>query len=537
MREKWPSRFTFILASIGSAVGLGNAWRFPGLAAKHGGGSFLLAYVLAMLVIALPLLMMELAVGRRMRSGIPVALKGINGKGEFIGWAATANAFLIVTYYAAVFAWVIMMCLLSYKFAGMTGSPDGLADASNLWAEAVGMTGSTSFAGAGGNIPVLLLLCLIISWLAIYYCIRDGASSVSKVVKYTVFIPVILLLILAVRGFTMDNTAAAMSALFIPKAAAFKNPTLWVDAIGQAFYSMSIMMAIMVAYGSFLDKKSNIVSDALIIGVSDFLTSVLSGIVLFTTMYGCGMTVDDMSASGITTAFIIYPMAIVQLTDIGWLNAMFGVFFYLMLVTLTIDSAFSIVEGISAAISDKFGVSKKKTTRKIVLIAGAISVLYITGAGVAWLDIVDNWTNQYNLLIVGVMECVLVGWFFNPVKVLDEINKNTLKFKMPKWWFVSTIKVIAPVTLAILCVMNMISLFRNGGLYQGYSVFANVTGRTLSIAVLLSGFILNLILSKKPRLKALAVKAGENFGSWDDMEKVDVHAPLPAQESPAENNA
>ena len=165
------------------------------------------------------------------------------------------------------------------------------------------------------------------------------------------------------------------------------------------------------------------------------------------------------------------------------------------------------------------------------------SNLWAEAVGVAWLDIVDNWTNQYNLLIVGVMECVLVGWFFNPVKVLDEINKNTLKFKMPKWWFVSTIKVIAPVTLAVLCVMNMISLFRNGGLYQGYSVFANVTGWTLSIAALLSGFILNLILNKKPRLKALAVKAGENFGSWDDMEKVDVHAPLPAQESPAENNA
>lgn len=521
MREKWPSRFTFILASIGSAVGLGNAWRFPGLAAKHGGGAFLFAYIIAMVVIGMPLLMMELSIGRKMRAGSPIALKGLRKGGEYIGWAATANAFVIVTYYAAVFGWVILMALLSFKFAAMTGTPTGIESAKHLWENSIGTTWDTSLLGQGSQIPLLLLICLAIAWLAIYYCIKDGASSVSKVVKYTVFIPVILLVILALRGFTMGNTGAAMKALFVPDFTAFGEPTIWVDAIGQAFYSLSIMMAIMIAYGSFLDNKSNIVEDVLIIAISDFLTSVLSGIVLFTTMYGCGMTVADMSDSGISTAFLIYPMAIVQLTNVGWINAVFGFIFYMMLITLTIDSAFSIVEGISASISDKYGISKKKTTVVIILVAAAISVIYTTGSGVAWLDIVDNWTNQYNLLIVGVLECILVGWFFKPKKVLNEINKNTKKVKMPAFWFYSAIMVIAPVALFGLTVWNIYTLVKNGGLYGKYKVYANVIGWVITFLAFISGFIVQAVTKFNPRLKALAWHAEQNFKTWDELDKME----------------
>lgn len=529
MRDKWPSRFTFILASIGSAVGLGNAWRFPGLAAKHGGGAFLFAYIIAMVVIGMPLLMMELSIGRKMKAGSPVALKGLRKGGEYIGWAATANAFVIVTYYAAVFAWVILMALLSFKFAAMTGTSTGIEQAENLWANSINTTWSTSLFGQGGQIPILLLISLAIAWFAIYYCIKDGASSVSKVVKYTVFIPVILLVILAIRGFTMGNTGAAMKALFVPKFEAFKEPTIWVDAIGQAFYSLSIMMAIMIAYGSFLDDKSNIVEDVMIIAISDFLTSVLSGIVLFTTMYGCGMTVDDMSASGISTAFLIYPMAIVQLTDVGWINAVFGFIFYMMLITLTIDSAFSIVEGISASISDKYGISKKKTTVAIILVAAVISLVYVTGSGVAWLDIVDNWTNQYNLLIVGVLECVLVGWFFKPKKVLNEINKNTNKLKMPAFWFYAAVMVIAPLALLGLTVWNIYTLVKGGGLYGGYPLYANIAGWVITFLAFISGFIIQLITKLNPRLRALAWHAEQNFKTWEQIDEEEAEAKANSQ--------
>ena len=486
-RSQWSSRLTFILAAIGSAVGLGNAWRFPGLAAKHGGGTFLVVYLFAMLIMGIPLLMMEIAIARNFRKGAVESLRGIHKKAEPVGWAATSNAFVIVCYYAVVFAWVILMFFNSWKFAGMTGDSDA---ASGVFFDLTKTTGLIS----GHQIPLALFVCLLVAWALIFFCIRNGASSVGKVVKYTVFAPVILLLIMAVKGCTMPGAGAGLAKLFVPDIAAFGDPTLWVDAIGQVFYSLSIMMAIMFAYGSYLSDDANIAVDAVIIAFSDMAVSVLSGIVMFSTMGGTGM-LDNITDSGIATAFIVYPQAIVNLTKIGWFNAVFGAIFYLMLITLAIDSAFSIVEGVSAAIADKFHLKPKKVTISVCV----ISLLFITQAGLAWLDIVDNWANQINLIVVGILECIAVGWCFNLRKVWTEINKNTKSFRAPYGWFAASVKFIAPVLLIALFVWNMIVLFgQNGGSYNpDYPMWAQIAaGWAVSVLVFASGFIAKLIVSR-----------------------------------------
>ncbi len=415
-RGQWSSRFTFILAAVGSAVGLGNAWRFPGLAAKHGGGTFLVVYLFAMLVMGIPLLMMEISIARKFRKGAVESLRGVGKKWEPVGWAATSNAFVIVCYYAVVFAWVILMFINSWQFSGMTHDNEA---ASGLFFKLTHTTGAID----GTMIPGQVLLCLFIAWGLIFFCIRNGAKSVGKVVKFTVFAPVALLLIMAIKGCTMDGAMDGIKMLFVPDVSAFSDPTLWVDAIGQVFYSLSIMMAIMFAYGSYLGDDADIAADAMIIAFSDMAISVLSGIVMFSTMGGSGM-LDQVTASGIGTAFIVYPQAIVNLTDLGWFNALFGAIFYLMLITLAIDSAFSIVEGVSAAVSDKFHLKPKTVTLSICAIAGVISILFVSQAGLAWLDIVDNWANNVNLILIGVFECIAIGWTFNLRKVLSEVNKN-----------------------------------------------------------------------------------------------------------------
>ncbi len=518
MRDKWSNRGAFILASIGSAVGLGNAWRFPGLCAKFGGGAFLVAYIICMIALGIPLLMMETALGRKANGGAPKAIRTVNKKAEPIGWASVANAFVILTYYAVVFAWCIMMCFISYKFARGASSTDG---ASELWSKTIGVTWKTSFLGDGSKISFLLLICLGIAWAFIYGCIRNGAQQVSKVVKYTVFLPILMLLILAVKGFVNNpNLGEALKALFVPKWGAMKKADLWVNAMGQSFYSLSIMMAIMFAYGSFLHKDTNIVEDSLIIAFSDLAISVLAGIVLFTTMYQTGKTVDNMSASGIATAFIIYPTAIVNLTSVGVLNAVFGFVFYFMLCTLAIDSAFSILEGISTAVADKFRLPKKKTTLYIALVAAGISIIYITGAGVGYLDIVDNWTNQYTLIIIGILETILIGWFFKPRKVLDEINKNTSKVRMPKWWFYASVKVLAPLSLSFLLVWQISTLCKNGFRYdKGYNLAAEIiAGWLITILVFSSGFIIKLIMKKTKRGQEISI-IEDTEPSWDEIDE------------------
>lgn len=485
-RSEWSSRFVFILAAIGSAVGLGNAWRFPGLAAKHGGGTFLLVYLLAMLVMGVPLLMMEISVARKFHKGAIESLRGMGRHCEPIGWAATSNAFVIVCYYAVVFAWVILMFAFSWKFAGMTGNNDA---ASGLFFELTQTTGKIE----GARIPPAVLLCLIAAWGAIFFCIRNGANSVGKVVKFTVFAPVVLLLIMAVKGCTMPGAMDGIRTLFVPDLSALSDPSLWVDAIGQVFYSLSIMMAIMFAYGSYLRNDADVAADALIIAFSDMAISVLSGVVMFSTMGGTGM-LDKITASGISTAFIVYPQAIVNLTRVGWLNALFGAIFYLMLITLAIDSAFSIVEGVSAALADKFHLKPKKVTIGVCIISGLISLLFVTQAGLAWLDIVDNWANSVNLILVGVLECIAIGWSrkVDLHSVLHEVNRNAKRFKAPYWWFASSVKVVSPLLLTGLFVWNMVVLFaqKNGSYDDTYPMWAQIAaGWAVSLLVFSSGFI------------------------------------------------
>lgn len=496
-RQTWGNRLTFILAAIGSSVGLGNAWRFPGLAAKHGGGAFLLVYLLFCVIMGVPLLMMEIAIGRKTRKGAPEALRALNKKLEPVGWAATINAFVIAVYYAVVFAWVIMMAVISYKFAGMTHNVDA---AKNLWATTIKTTGN--FSGFG-TVSWIVVACLIVAWAAIFLCIRNGAASVSKVVKYTVFIPEICLLVMAVKGLTMPGALEGIRVLFVPDFAALADATLWVDAAGQVFYSISVAMAIMFAYGSFLKKDANIVADSIIIAGADFFTSVLAGIVLFTTMYGVGMTTSDMSASGIGTAFKIYPTAIVNLTNSGVFNAIFAFIFYFCLITLAIDSAFSLIEGVAVAIADKFKIKKKKTTLVTCIVAFVLSLSMTTGAGLAILDVVDHWCNYYNLVIVGILEAIGVGWCFNTAKVVDEINKNTKKFKMPKKLFDVSCKIISPAILIGLMVWSVFDLVKAGGIYgaaDGYTLGSNIIfGWVITAIVFASGAIVRLIVKIKEK--------------------------------------
>ena len=496
MRDTWKSRSTFLLAAIGSAVGLGNAWRFPGLASKHGGGAFLLVYLIALMSVGIPMLMAEIAIGRKVRRGAPGSMQALHPKAEPIGWMGVANGFFIQIYYAAVFAWVILMFFMSWKFAGLTGNP---TEASQLWATTISTTGTTS---GFTTVSWPMLGCLLLGWAVCFLCIRNGTASVSKVIKYIVCLPVICLLILAVRGFTLPGAGEGLIKLFVPDWSALSDSTLWIDAFGQVFYSMSVSMGIMFAYGSFVREDANIAVDSLIVAGSDLLVSIISSVVMFTTMAGVGM-LGKMTDSGISTAFIVYPQAIVMLSDIPWLNALFGYVFYFCLITLAIDSVFSIVEGVSTAVSDKFSLKKKHTTRVLCLISLVLGLVYITGGGLAILDIVDYAINNYALLLTGVAQAATIGWCFKTARVTEEINRNGKSFRMSDTWMKISLKYVAPGMLFAVFAWNLVTLFTGGGVYgaeDGYSVAANlVMGWGVVILILLSGLIIKAVAKARAK--------------------------------------
>jgi len=251
--------------------------------------------------------------------------------------------------------------------------------------------------------------------------------------------------------------------------------------------------------------------DAVIIAFSDMACSLLASIVMYTTMGGVGM-LDNMSTSGIATAFIIYPQAIVNMTGSGIFNATFGFIFYLCLVTLAIDSSFSIIEGVSCSLATHFGWKQKKVTVGICGVAGVLSLLYVSGAGLAVLDIVDHYLNQINMILIGIAECIAVAWAFDSRKILSEINRNTVKFRIPAWWFVTSLKFVSPILLGGLFLVNIYDMIQQKGVYgaaDGYSLTANILfGWGPAVLVLISGFIAKLV----GKIRGTKIETT----SWDD---------------------
>jgi NSS family neurotransmitter:Na+ symporter len=503
-RDRWASRTSFILAAIGSAIGLGNVWRFPGQAAKYGGGTFLIVFIIALVTAGFPLLLMELAMGRKMQKGAAGTFKGLNKKMEWIGWISVATAFVITTYYAVVQGWVLVMTVKAFSIAKSPAPGDiFMKDVLQI------SSGPLDF---GGFSPAVFF-GVVVSWVIIYLCIRKGTETVGKIVSYTVIVPFILLVILAINGLTLPGSMAGFKEFITPVWSEFFNYKVWISAYGQVFYSLSIMMAIMITYGSFLGKDTDLTQDAVIIVIADALISFIAGVVIFTNLgymshlNGTEFTVPE---GGIGLAFVVYPAVLASLPGGPILQTIVAVMFYLALLALAIDSAFSIVEAVSTAISDKFEFNKRKTTFYTCIVAGLISMIYVTKAGLYWLDIVDTWSNNMNLFTVGIIESISVGWFFGVEKIRKEVNESS-SWKIGAWYDVM-IKYFCPILFIFILGSFLVDTFRNG--YEGYPTAALVIGGWLiSFLVFASGFIIQIYSAKSKRQQ----KIEKNYKSWDEM--------------------
>lgn len=488
-RERWNSRTIFILASIGSAVGLGNAWRFPGQAFTNGGGAFLIPYFVALVTAGIPLLILEHAVGRKYQAGAPIALKAMGKKGEALGWWALATSFVIVSYYCVVMSWVIDYIWYSLTVAWKDGPVDFfIGKVLNL----------SDGPGNFGGFSVPVLIGLIIAWIAVWFSIRNGVKSVSKVVVWTVPVPVVLLIILVIRSITLPGAVEGLTYYLKPEWSALLKPSVWAAAYGQVFFSLSILFGIMIAYGSYLKKDSDLTTDGLIISFADAGISFLAGFAVFGTLgYLSQMNatpIADLKFSGVFLAFATYPEAISKLPGGTAVVVIFGLLFFLMLFTLAIDSAFSIVEGIVTGLVDKFSWNKRKTTTW-VCVAGFIgSLIFATKAGLYWLDITDHWVNDFNLVMIGVFECVLVGWIFGAKKLREYFNKtSTIKFG--RWWDIM-IRYVTPIIMLLISISYLVE-----NLSKAYGDYAPkyliIGGWGVVIATIVAGFVLSSFKGKE----------------------------------------
>ncbi len=485
MREKWDSRTAFVLATIGSAIGLGNVWRFPYICFKYGGGAFLIPYLVALITAGIPLMILEFSLGYKMRVGAPSAFKSTGKRREWLGWFALFMAIGIVSYYAVIMGWCFNYFGYSFNLSWGTATEDF------FYNKFLNISSSPFEIGA---IKPTIMLGLLICWIAIIGCVWRGPKTISKVVYITVILPWIILLVFVIRGLTLPGAIQGLSYYLTPNFSALRDFEVWRNAYAQVFYSLSIGFGILIAYASYLPERSDIVTNAFIISLTDAGTSFFAGLAVFSTLgyysHIQNVPVTEVVKSSIPLAFIVYP-TIINLLPFA--SKIFGALFFLMLITLGIDSAFSLVEAGVAGITDKWGLKKRwKINISFGIIAFLIGLFYTTRAGIYWIDIMDHFMN-FGLIIVALIECIILGCLFK-LKVLRDHCNLFSEVKLGAWWDIF-IKFVIPVALTVMIVYELIE--RANAPYEGYPRGAEFWGWIFIIIFFVASLLLMHTKGKK----------------------------------------
>ncbi len=440
----------FVMAAIGSAVGLGNIWRFPYVCYQNGGGAFLIPYFVALFTVGIPLLMVEFAVGKWFGSAAPRSFARISKKWEWAGWWAVLAAFVIAVYYSVIMAWC-----LSY-----IAHSSGLVWGSNAAAFFDQFLGKTTSPFIAGSLNMQIVFALLFIWTAIYLILYKGVRSIEWAIAFTVPVPTLLLVILAVRGVTLPGAMDGLSFYLTPHFAELASPSVWLAAYAQIFFSLSLAQGIMIAYASYLRKDSDVTNNACIAALADGGIAFLAGFAVFSVLgylsHSTGVAVSEAAGSGLGLAFITYPTAISELPVAA---ALFGAIFFLVLLTFGINSAFSMIESVRAAVTEK-GFSKHRATLAICILGFALSVPLATGAGSYWVDVADHFISNFGLVLIGLTECIVFGYIMGARHIRRAVNEVS-DFPVGRWWE-HLVRIVAPVILVFIALASFIELMAEG---------------------------------------------------------------------------
>lgn len=457
-RPQWRTHTGFLLAAIGSAIGLGNIWRFPYLCYKNGGGAFLIPYFIALFVVGLPLMILEIGLGHKMRGSAPATFAGISKKWEWLGWWQVIFVmFGVMFYYSVIISWCVNYFAFSFNSA-WTNDPN------NFFFKEFLMVSESPFKIGNLRTPIVFSLVIVwfLNWVIVFKGVQKGVERANKV-----FMP-LLFLLTAIIVFWSIRLPGAKEGILVylrPDFSRLKDIKVWIDAFGQIFFTLSVAFGIMIAYASYLPKRSQIVRDSFIIAVSNCFFSLFAGFGVFSVLGYMAHTtsagVKDIVSQSIGLAFVVYPKAISMLP---YFSSLFGIIFFGTLVIAGLSSAISIMEAFTSAIIDKFHYSRKIVVSVISILGFLGSLIFATQAGLLWLDIVDHFLMQYGLIIAAIFECILIGWIYKTKALRNHINHYST-WQIKRWWDVS-IKFIIPLILLVLLISSLRAEFLKP--YGGY---------------------------------------------------------------------
>ncbi|HRO60055.1 MAG TPA: sodium-dependent transporter [Burkholderiaceae bacterium] len=484
-RGAFSSRLVFIFAAIGSAVGLGNIWRFPYVTYENGGGAFILPYLVALLTAGIPFLYLDYAMGNRYRGSAPLSFARMHRKAEFLGWWQTGICAVIAVYYAAIIGWSLRYMLLSVdKGWGedpaqfFTGQFLQMADPAS---------GVTLDFVPGILVPLVVVWIVVIAIMALGVQKGVGATSV-------IFIPVLVLafLILVVQALLLPGAIDGLDALFTPNWAALGDTAVWAAAFGQIFFSLSIGFGIMITYASYTGRRTDMTGSGLVVGFANSGFELLCGIGVFAALgfmaQAQGVAVGEVVASGIGLAFVAFPTIISEAPA----GAFLGVLFFASLILAGITSLVSILEVVISAIRDKFEMTRIGSTMVVSMPLAVVSiVLFGTTSTLTVLDIMDNFINKFGILLVAVVSMVVIVWVLRELPALASHLNAYGSIPVRGWWTV-LISVFVPIVLGFILVQEFRSTLAKT--YGGYPEWmVSVFGWGLAAAVIPIGILVAMV--------------------------------------------
>ena len=437
-KSEWNSNFAFMMAMIGSAVGLGNIWRFPNVLYSNGEGSFMIPYIVSLFLLGISFVLVEYAVGFKFKKSIARILFTVSKKLEPVAWFILLIVFLITTYYVCVVGWDFIYIILSLTKAW--GSNPDLYFANNV------LHATDSMSGLFTIVPNVLVSVFIIWFLAWFILKRDLNEGIGNVSKILLPLLCVIVVIIVAFSLTLPGASVGYTQIFTPNWSALTNLDVWLAAFGQIVFSLSLGMAIAMTYASYLPEGSKLVDNAIIVAFSNSGFEVFNSIGIFSILgfmtVTSGIPFNELVTEGTGLAFVVFPQVF---NIMGPASYIIGPLFFLCILFAGITSVIALLEGVCYSISEKFLIERKKTATVVCIVGFLISCIFATGAGSTILGIFDAYLNNFALLFAVLLECIIFGWVYKFDDLIETLNNNST-IKVGKTWK-AVIKYILPICI------------------------------------------------------------------------------------------
>lgn len=474
-KAQWDSSLSFIFAMIGAAVGLGNIWRFSYVLYSNGGGSFFIPYFVAIAIMGIPFLILEYGVGFSFKDSFTNILKKIDGRLEIVAWILILFVFIVVIYYMVILSWDMVYLLTSFTFGWGV-------DTAAYFTNTVG--GSADLA-KGGIFLIPTTICVVLMWIVLWFIshrdVDKGIGKVSKVLIPSLFI---IMGIIVLYSITLPGHMIGIDALLRPNWKMLLDVNIWLAAFAQIIFSLSMGQAIALTYASYLPESSRLTDNVLIVVASNSLFEIFTAFGVFSILgymsLNSGMALNKLVTEGTGLVFIVFPMIFNVMGTVGRLLAPL---LFLAILFAGITSALGFFEPMLSSASSKFNLSRKRTATILSIIGCAFSILLTTGISSYLVGIIDSFVNQFGILLLIGVQCIIFAWVYGIDHFIPVLNENGILKVGKIWKFI--IKYLLPVVLFVIWAYGIFTLFTTA---KTFEIMVDII---IIVAVLILSFILS----------------------------------------------